>query len=103
MRETQNPLLVGITGIERDENFIEGDVIVSQRQPRPHRPRGIILVADYELQSHFEKSLLLIFHPAIARRKGSTPWCRLPRWNMHGSIHGKRGDAAAWVRIRSIS
>src|SRR5216684_6790465 len=52
MCETQDPLLVGITGIERDKNFIEGDIVGSQRQPRPHRPRRIVLVADDELQSH---------------------------------------------------
>jgi hypothetical protein len=38
LRETKNPLLVGVAGIKRDEDFLEGDMIGLQRQPRPHRP-----------------------------------------------------------------
>src|SRR3984893_3054380 len=68
MRESKNPLLLGIAGIERDENFLESNVACAQCQPRPHRPRRIVLVADHELQGHAEQSIL-VCHPAIARRK----------------------------------
>ncbi len=37
-RKTQNPVLVGLVRIERDEHLIEGDIVGAQRQPRPHRP-----------------------------------------------------------------
>jgi hypothetical protein len=36
LREIQNPLLVGVAGIKRDEDFLESDLIGPQRQPRPH-------------------------------------------------------------------
>src|SRR5260370_18149734 len=55
MGETQNPLFVGVAGVERNEDFVEGNVVDPQRQPRPHRPRGIVFVSDHELQSHLEK------------------------------------------------
>src|SRR5713101_3266769 len=55
MRETQNPFFVGFPGVERNEDFVEGNVVGPQRQPRPHRPRRVVLVADHELQSHLEK------------------------------------------------
>ena len=45
-------LSAGSSGIERNEDLIEGDVVGAQRQPRPHRPRRIVLVADHEFQSH---------------------------------------------------
>jgi hypothetical protein len=54
MRETQNPFFVGFPGVERNEDFVEGNVVGPQRQPWPHRPRGVVLVADHELQSHLE-------------------------------------------------
>src|SRR3981081_2492950 len=57
MREAQDPLLIVITGIERNENFVERDVVGSERQPGPHRPRRIVLVADHELQSHARRYL----------------------------------------------
>src|SRR5260370_567815 len=55
MGEIQDPLLVGLAGIKRDENFVEGDVVSTQRQPRPHRPRRVVLVADHELQGHLDE------------------------------------------------
>ena len=63
-RETQDPVLVGrIVGIERNENLFERDVAGAQRQPRPHRPGRIVLVADHEFQSHLEGILFLARSP----------------------------------------
>src|SRR5665213_1659809 len=69
--ETQDLSLVGLAGIERDEDFLEGNMIGAQRQPGPHRPRRIILVADDKLQRHATKSLVLPHH-ATAWRMRST-------------------------------
>ena len=54
--------LSAVPGIERDEDFLESDVAGAQRQPWPHRPRRIVLVADHELQGH--QDILFARHSA---------------------------------------
>src|SRR5579863_2029877 len=51
-REIEDPLLVGFTGVERNEDLLERDVVGAKREPWPHRPRRIVLVADHKLQRH---------------------------------------------------
>src|SRR5262252_6206624 len=50
--EGQDTILVVLPGIERDEDLLEGDMGGAHRQPWPHRPGGVVLVADNELQRH---------------------------------------------------
>jgi hypothetical protein len=58
MRKAQDLLLVRLhIGVERNEDFREGDAVGAQCQPWPHRPRRVVLVADHELQ-HIGKILL---------------------------------------------
>ena len=40
--------------IERDQRFLERNPRALHRQPRPERPRGIVLVADNQSQRHGE-------------------------------------------------
>ena len=56
-RDVENALLVGRARVERNENLLERNVAGTQRKPRPHRPRRIVLVADHKLQGHFKSVL----------------------------------------------
>src|SRR5881392_1477050 len=47
-----------VVGIERNEDLVEGDIAGAHREPRPHRPRRIVLVADHQLQTHRERNPL---------------------------------------------
>src|SRR3954469_13303086 len=38
LRNAQYALLVLVTGIKRDEDFLEREFVGAQSQPRPHRP-----------------------------------------------------------------
>src|SRR3954454_2180714 len=53
--ESKNALFVLLPRVERDEDLIEINVVRAQRQPRPHRPGRVVLVAGHKRQSHSKR------------------------------------------------
>ncbi|MBA7619265.1 hypothetical protein ES703_26603 [subsurface metagenome] len=87
-RDIENALLVGSPGIERDERLLERDVAGAQRQPWPHRPGRIVLVADDELQSSHE-GISFFGRSSCHRRQDAFNLCACGRGMPHVRLSGR--------------
>src|ERR1700704_1588478 len=99
MGETQDPLLGRLTGIKRDEHFLEFNIVGPQRQPWPHRPGRIVLVTYYKRQIHLEKSLT---GPTFCHSAPEVwpPLCRMGNTNATRAFLSSH-RVASWAECRS--